>query len=57
MLLSTLTRLGTGWDDSEAWMGLARAYECSGQVEQAKKALWWVGELEEGGRGVRGWGM
>ncbi|KAM0719420.1 hypothetical protein Q7P37_005325 [Cladosporium fusiforme] len=54
MLLSSLTRLGTGWDDSEAWLALARAHELSGQVGKAKEALWWVVELEES-RGVRGW--
>ncbi|KAH9830068.1 putative cation-transporting ATPase [Teratosphaeria destructans] len=47
MLLSNLTRLGSGWDDSEAWFTLARAHELSGQVEKAKQALWWVVELED----------
>lgn len=54
MLLSGLTRLGSGWDDSEAWLQLARAHELSGQVGKAKEALWWVVELEET-RPVRGW--
>ena len=54
MLLSGLTRLGTGWDDSEAWLVLAKAHELSGQVGKAKEALWWVVELEET-RPVRGW--
>ena len=54
-LLSSLTKLGTGWDNSEAWFTLARAYEESGQVDKAKECLWWVIELEEG-RGVRSWG-
>lgn len=54
-LLSALTKSGSGWDDSEAWFALARAYEESGQVDKAKESLWWVVELEEG-RGVRGWG-
>lgn len=54
-LLSALTKSGTGWDDSEAWFALARAYEESGQADKAKESLWWVVELEEG-RGVRGWG-
>lgn len=54
MLLSSLTRLGSGWDDSEAWLVLARAHELSGQVGKAKEALWWVVELEES-RGVRCW--
>ncbi|KAF2764277.1 hypothetical protein EJ03DRAFT_386079 [Teratosphaeria nubilosa] len=47
MLLSNLTKLGSGWDDSEAWFTLARAHELSGQVEKAKQALWWVVELED----------
>ena len=54
-LLSALTKSGTGWDSSEAWFALARAYEESGQVDKAKESLWWVVELEEG-RGVRAWG-
>ncbi|MCJ1405078.1 hypothetical protein MMC11_008304 [Xylographa trunciseda] len=53
-LLSSLTKLGTGWDSSEAWFALARAYEESGQVEKAKEVLWWVVELEEK-RPIRGW--
>ena len=55
MLLSGLTRLGVGWDDSEAWLALARAHELGGQIGKAKEALWWVVELEES-RMVRGWG-
>lgn len=54
-LLSALTKSGTGWDNSEAWFALARAYEEGGQVEKAKESLWWVVKLEEE-RGVRGWG-
>ena len=53
-LLSGLTKLGSGWNDPEAWMGLARAYQLSGEAEKAKEALWWVVELEEA-RPVRGW--
>ncbi|MCJ1282958.1 hypothetical protein MMC26_002285 [Xylographa opegraphella] len=53
-LLSSLTKLGTGWDNSEAWFALARAYEESGQVEKAKEVLWWVVELEEK-RPIRSW--
>ncbi|KAG9257220.1 uncharacterized protein F5Z01DRAFT_648147 [Emericellopsis atlantica] len=53
-LLSGLTRLGTGWNYSDAWFSLARAYEESGQEEKAKEVLWWCVELEEG-RGVREW--
>ena len=54
MLLSTLTRLGVGWDNSEAWYTLARAHELSKQVGKAKQALWWVVELEEN-RPMRDW--
>ena len=54
-LLSILTKSGQGWDNSEAWYALARAYELSGQPDKATEALWWVVELE-GGRGVREWG-
>ncbi|KAL8713755.1 MAG: hypothetical protein Q9220_002281 [cf. Caloplaca sp. 1 TL-2023] len=53
-LLSMLTKSGRGWDDSEAWFALARAYEESGQVGKAKEALWWVVELENG-RPLRPW--
>lgn len=55
-LLNALTKSGHGWDSSEAWMALARAYELSGQVDRAKEALWWVVELEDG-RGIREWGV
>lgn len=55
-LLSGLTKLGTGWDDSEAWLALARAYEESGQADRARDALWWCVELEDG-RGVREWSV
>lgn len=53
-LLSGLTRLGTGWDNSDAWFALARAHEESGQPEKAKEVLWWCVELEEA-MGVREW--
>ncbi|KAI9892326.1 MAG: hypothetical protein M1814_001526 [Vezdaea aestivalis] len=53
-LLSTLTKLGTGWDSSEAWFALARAYEESGQLDKAKEALWWCVELEDE-RPIRAW--
>lgn len=53
-LLSSLTKLGTSWDDSEAWYALARAHECGGQVEKAKEVLWWCVELEDK-RPVRHW--
>lgn len=54
-LLSSLTKLGSGWDNSEAWFALARACEEGGQVEKAKELLWWCVELEDT-RPVRGWG-
>lgn len=53
-LLSILTKLGTGWDYSEAWYALARAYEGSGQVEKTKEVLWWCVELEDT-RPLRDW--
>lgn len=54
-LLSELTKLGSGWNYSEAWFALARAYEDGGQPDKAREVLWWCVELEEG-RGVRDWG-
>lgn len=54
-LLSSLTKLGSGWDYSEAWFGLARCYELSNQVEKAKEVLWWCVELEDT-RPIRPWG-
>ncbi|KAF2128623.1 hypothetical protein P153DRAFT_367728 [Dothidotthia symphoricarpi CBS 119687] len=53
-LLSTLTKLGTGWDYSEAWFALARAYEESGMIDKTKEVLWWCVELEDT-HPVRGW--
>ena len=53
-LLSTLTKLGTGWDDSEAWFALARAHELGGEVDKAKEILWWCVELEDK-RPIRHW--
>lgn len=55
-LLTALTKLGTGWNYSEAWFALARAYEESGQPDKAREVLWWCVELEEG-RGVRDWAV
>lgn len=55
MLLTALTKLGTGAQSPEAWLALARSHELSGQTGRAKKALWWVVRLEEA-RGVRDWG-
>lgn len=54
MLLSGLTKLGSGWNHSEAWFALARAYEESDQPEKAKDALWWCVELEDA-MGARDW--
>ncbi len=55
-LLNALTKLGTGWNCSEAWFVLARAYEEGGQLDKAREVLWWCVELEEG-RGVRDWSV
>ncbi|RDL32127.1 Uncharacterized protein BP5553_09529 [Venustampulla echinocandica] len=55
-LLTRLTKLGSGWNLSEAWFALARAYEEGGQPEKARQALWWCVELEEG-RAVRDWSV
>ncbi|KAF2637785.1 TPR-like protein [Massarina eburnea CBS 473.64] len=46
-LLSTLTKLGAGWDYTEAWYALSRAYEESGQIDKTKEVLWWCVELED----------
>ena len=46
MLLSDITKQGAGWDDSEAWLTLARAHELSREIGKAKQALWWVVALE-----------
>lgn len=53
-LLSTLTKLGSGWDNSEAWFALARAHELGGEVDKAKDILWWCIELEDT-RPIRHW--
>ncbi|KAI1317721.1 hypothetical protein F5Y16DRAFT_144946 [Xylariaceae sp. FL0255] len=53
-LLSRVTKLGKGWNYSDAWFALARAHEESEQPEKAKEALWWCVELEEG-MAIRGW--
>jgi hypothetical protein len=53
-LLSTLTKLGAGWDYSEAWYAMARAYEESGQIDKTKDVLWWCIELEDT-HPVRSW--
>lgn len=56
MLLANLTKLGNGWDNSEAWYTLARAHELSKQVGKAKQALWWVVELENN-KPMRPWSV
>ncbi|EEH46071.1 uncharacterized protein PADG_02221 [Paracoccidioides brasiliensis Pb18] len=53
-LLSTLTKLGSAWDSSEAWFALSRAFEQSGQIDKAKEVLWWCVELEDK-RPIRHW--
>lgn len=53
-LLSGLTKLGSAWNNSEAWFALSRAHEESGSLEKAKEVLWWCVELEEG-MAVRDW--
>lgn len=55
-LLNSLTKTGQGWNHSEAWFALARAYEESSQLDKAKEVLWWCVELEDG-RGVRDWAV
>ncbi|PBP16009.1 filamentation protein [Diplocarpon rosae] len=55
-LLTGLTKLGTGWNYSEAWFALSRAYEEGGQADKAREVLWWCVELEEA-RGVRDWNV
>ncbi|POS83940.1 hypothetical protein EPUL_004760, partial [Erysiphe pulchra] len=47
-LLNSLTKTGQGWNHSEAWFALARAYEESEQFDKAKEVLWWCVELEDG---------
>jgi len=56
LLLSTLTKVGEGWDCAEAWFVLSRCYELSGQVEKSRECLWWVVELEDS-RPVRDWAV
>jgi len=56
MLLSNLTKLGTGYDNAEAWYTLARAHELSKEVSKAKQSLWWVVELENS-RSMRPWSV
>lgn len=53
-LLSSLTKLGSSWDSSEAWYALSRAYEAGEQTEKLKEVLWWCIELEDR-RPIRHW--
>jgi hypothetical protein len=53
-LLSMLTKLGSAWDNSEAWFALARAQELGGEIDKAKEILWWCVELEDT-RPIRHW--
>lgn len=53
-LLSALTKVGSSWDNSEAWYALSRAYEAGEQVEKLKDVLWWCIELEDR-RPIRHW--
>lgn len=53
-LVSSLTKLGVGWDDAEAWYALARAYEEGEQEAKARECLWWVVELEDASP-IRAW--
>lgn len=53
-LLEHLTSSNYGWDISEAWFALARAYELGGETGRARRALWRCVELEDA-RAVRAW--
>jgi cargo-transport protein YPP1 len=53
-ILSGFTKLGSGWDNAEAWFTLARAYEEGEQNSKARECLWWVVELEDTGP-IREW--
>jgi tetratricopeptide (TPR) repeat protein len=53
-LLSALTKLGSSWDNSEAWFALSRAYEAGEQIDKLKEVLWWCIELEDR-RPIRHW--
>ena len=53
-LLSVLTKLGSSWDNSEAWYALSRVYEAGEQTEKLKEVLWWCIELEDR-RPIRHW--
>ncbi|KAJ5795102.1 hypothetical protein N7457_001701 [Penicillium paradoxum] len=53
-LLTALIKLGSSWDNSEAWYALSRAYEAGEQIEKLKEVLWWCIELEDR-RPIRHW--
>ena len=53
-LLSSLTKLGSSWDNSDAWFALSRAYEAGQQTDKLKDVLWWCIELEDR-RPIRHW--
>ncbi|KAJ5495400.1 hypothetical protein N7539_000516 [Penicillium diatomitis] len=53
-LLSSLTKLGSSWDNSDAWFALSRAYEAGEQIDKLKDVLWWCIELEDR-RPIRHW--
>ncbi|KAJ6130585.1 hypothetical protein N7512_003365 [Penicillium capsulatum] len=53
-LLSSLTKLGSSWDNSDAWYALSRAYEAGEQIDKLKEVLWWCIELEDR-RPIRHW--
>lgn len=53
-LLSSLTKLGSSWDNSDAWYALSRAYEAGDQIDKLKDVLWWCIELEDR-RPIRHW--
>ncbi len=46
-LLVSLTQLGAGWDNSDAWLALARAHELSGELDKAREILWRCLRLED----------
>ncbi|KAI9886751.1 MAG: hypothetical protein M1823_001460 [Watsoniomyces obsoletus] len=52
--LVSLTQLGAGWDNSDAWLALARAHELSGELDKAREVLWRCVELEDK-RPIRHW--
>ncbi|KAI9041654.1 putative filamentation protein (Rhf1) [Aspergillus affinis] len=53
-LLSSLTKRGSSWDNTEAWYALSKAFEAQGHIEKLKEVLWWCIELEDR-RPIRHW--